>query len=400
MARLLVLGASVSQLGVIRHARRLGHHVVAVDGDASAAGLSEADAGEVVDFTDLDAAESVAARHQVEGVLAVSSDRAVHPAAAIAEALGLPSIGQDVARAMTDKAAMKAGLAAAGVSQPEFRVIEEGDASQTAPWLPAVLKPADSGGQRGVFLVERPGDLERHLAETLSFSPRRRAVLEEYVEGMELNGIVVVRAGEPHLLTLSDRLRPDGRGFGVGWIHSYPSSLAPGELAAAEELALTASTALGLRDGIAFPQLIVDAEGRAKLIEIAARIPAGQMADLVRFATGINLYDIAIQQSLGLRVPDTLVAPRAERPVAIRFLTASPGILPVGVVESVEGLPAVRASDGVLAADVYFGVGHVIRPVQVDSDRNGYVIATGTTPSEALELADRAAAKLRIRTSG
>ena len=50
-------------------------------------------------------------------------------------------------------------------------------------------------------------------------------MLEEYVDGIELNGILVVRDGEPSLITLSDRLRPPGLGFGVGWIHQYPSSL-------------------------------------------------------------------------------------------------------------------------------------------------------------------------------
>ena len=35
-------------------------------------------------------------------------------------------------------------------------------------------------------------------------------MLEEYVSGVELNGLIVVRDGEPTLLTLSDRLRPDG----------------------------------------------------------------------------------------------------------------------------------------------------------------------------------------------
>lgn len=397
-----MLGASVSQLAVIRRARWLGHHVVAVDGDPDAIGLSVADTGEAVDFADLDAVGSIGVRYQVDGVLAVSSDRAVYPAAAVAEELGLPSIGRDVALAMTDKAVMKTRLAASGVSQPAFCVLAEPDATarDATPGFPAVLKPADSGGQRGVFLIEEEGDLRECLAETLSFSPTRRAILEEYVEGTELNGIVVVRAGVPRLLTLSDRLRPDGRGFGVGWIHSFPSSLPTDQLAAAEELALVASTALGLQDGIAFPQMIVGPDGRVKLVEIAARIPAGQMADLVRFATGINLYDIAIRQSLGLPVDDECVTPQEERPIAIRFLTAEPGVLPVGVVESIAGLEAVRASEGVLAADLYFGVGHLVRPVQVDSDRNGYVIATAETPSRALELADRAAAKLEIRTAG
>ena len=38
-----------------------------------------------------------------------------------------------------------------------------------------------------------------------------------------MNGIVIARDGEAIPLTLSDRLRPPGVGFGVGWIHVYPA---------------------------------------------------------------------------------------------------------------------------------------------------------------------------------
>ena len=40
-----------------------------------------------------------------------------------------------------------------------------------------------------------------------------------------MNGIVIARDGEASTLTLSDRLRPPGVGFGVGWIHVYPPTV-------------------------------------------------------------------------------------------------------------------------------------------------------------------------------
>lgn len=150
----------------------------------------------------------------------------------------------------------------------------------------------------------------------------------------------------------------------------------------ARDVAFAAVRALGLRDGIAFPQLIATTGG-VRVVEVAARIAAGQMADLVSFGTGISLFDIASAQALGDEVPDRLVTPRFRRPIAIRFLTASPGVLPVGTIGSIDGLDAVRASPGVLAASLYVGAGATIRPVQVDADRSGYVIATAATPSKA-----------------
>jgi biotin carboxylase len=399
---LLFLGASISQLPAIKHARAAGYRVVAVDGDPNAIAFPHVDAAEVVDFTDVERVVTVGARLRVDGVLAISSDRAVVPAAAVASALGLPGIGVDVAQGFTNKGVMRTRLALAGIAQPRSRVLRSADEVEQvlADFTPpVVLKPADSGGQRGLFLVSTADEIREHLPETLALSRSGQAILEEYLDGIELNGLLAVRRGEPTLLTLSDRLRPGGIGFGVGWIHVFPSVLPDSTLEEARDLALAAVRSLGLRDGIAFPQLIATANG-VRIVEVAARIAAGQMADLVLHGTGINLFDIAFAQALGDDVPDSLVTPRFTRPIAIRFLTASPGVLPVGTVSSVEGLDAVRASNGVLAADLYFGAGATIRPVQVDADRSGYVIATAHTPLAALELADRAAEKLEVRVEG
>jgi biotin carboxylase len=397
VATLLFLGASVSQVPAIRFARDAGHRLVAVDGDPDAIGFEIADARIEVNFTDVDRVIAAARPHDIDGVLAVSSDRAVVPTAQIAEAFGLPGIGADVARAMTDKTVMRARLEAAGVPQPRHAVLTREQRSAELVPLPAVLKPADSGGQRGLFMIDSHAEVERHLEDALAFSPNGQAMLEEYVDGVELNGIIVVRGGEPRLLTLSDRLRPAGAGFGVGWIHSYPSSLRQPVLDRVREIAYDAVRVLGLRDGIAFPQLIAAGDD-VRLVEIAARIAAGQMADLVRFGTGIELFEIAIAQALGRPVRDELVTPGFHRPIAIRFLTASPGVLPLGTVASIDGLDDVRSSEGVLSAGLYFAPGATITPLQVDADRRGYVVATGETPEAALARADEAARKLVVRT--
>jgi biotin carboxylase len=210
--------------------------------------------------------------------------------------------------------------------------------------------------------------------------------------------MLVVRGGEPTVVTLSDRLRPPGEGFGVGWIHLFPSALTSETLQHAEAVACAAVQALGLRDGIAFPQLLATAEGEVLVIEVAARIAAGQMSDLVRYGTGIDLVEIALLQAVGKPVPDELVLPRAVQPLAIRFLTAEPGVLSPGRVTAIENLDAVLSAPGVVAAELYFGIGGVIRPVQVDDDRRGYVIATGETADDALVNAQRAAELLVVKT--
>jgi biotin carboxylase len=170
----LFVGAGRHQRRAIRRARELGLRVVGVDRNPQALGLGEADEAEVVDFMDVAAVTEVGRRHAVDGVLTVSADRAVPVVAAVAEALGLPGIGTETAHLMTHKIAMRRRLAETGVPQPRFaaaRSVHEGYAAVETVGFPAVLKPADSGGQRGVFRLDSIDDLEAHLHTALAESP-------------------------------------------------------------------------------------------------------------------------------------------------------------------------------------------------------------------------------------
>jgi biotin carboxylase len=395
----LFVGAGRHQRRAILRAKELGLRVVAVDRNPDAPGLQEADIAKVVDFAEPEAVIKATARIKVDGVLTVSADRAVPVVAAIAEARGLPGIGAATAHLMTNKIAMRRRLADAGVPQPRFaavRTISETRRAADEVGFPSVLKPADSGGQRGVFRVESLDDVYAHLHEAVGASPTGEAILEEFADGIEMNGIVLARGGESIPLTLSDRLRPPGVGFGVGWIHVYPATTYGAQLEESERIAVHTVHALGLRTGIAFPQLIATPDGRVVVVECAARIPGGQMADLVRFATGVDLVEVQLRMALGEELPDDLVLPRFRQPLAIRFLTAEPGPLPAGRVKWIGPLDKVLAFPGVVQAEVYLQVGETIRPVRLDGDRRGYVIAIADTNLEALERAEAAASLLDV----
>ena len=395
----LFVGAGRHQRRSLARAKELGVRIVAVDGKQDAPGLALADVGEVIDFQDVAAVVDVGRRHGVDGVMTVAADRAVPVVAAVAEALALPGIGSKTAHLMTNKIAMRRQLADAGVPQPRFaavRTIHEARAAAAAVGFPAVLKPADNAGQRGLFLCRSLDDVERHLHASLVASTEQEAILESYHEGLEVNGLLVVRDGEPAVVTLSDRRRPPGAGFGVAIAHVYPSTLFGDALEEVRRTGVHTVKALGLRNGIAYPQVVWSDDGVARLIEVAARIPAGQMDSVARYGVGVDLVEIALRQALGEPVPDDLVLPKMQQPMAISFLTARPGPLPTGKLVRVSGLERVKSFPGVVEADLYFRDGETIRPVQVDGDRRGFVIALGATNLEAVERAEAAARLLDV----
>jgi cysteine synthase A/argininosuccinate lyase len=174
--------------------------------------------------------------------------------------------------------------------------------------------------------------------------------------------------------------------------------LPTGVLERATGISVEAVRALGLANGIAFPQLLAAEDGSVFVVEVAARVPAGQMADLVFHGVGVDLIQIALAQALGRPIPDETVTPSSPRPTVIRFFTAAPGPLPTGRLLAVGGLDRVRSSPGVLDAGLYLELGETIRPVQVDADRRGYVVASGPDTATALASADAAMRKLTVET--
>lgn len=402
MSAVLFVGAGRDQHPAIVQARALGHRVIALDDDPDAPGLPHADVAELTAVDEVAEVERVARRHDVDAVVTVAHDRAVPVAAAVAERLGLPSLGLDAAHRFTHKLAMRRTLAEEGLPQPAFaavRNLAEGRAAIETVGLPAVLKPTDAEGQRGLFRIEEPGDLESHLHAALAESRSREALLEHLVEGTEMNAVVVAVGGTGRLVSLSDRLRPEHVGFGVARAHVHPARIHSDQLGAAERTGERVASVLGLRDGIGVVQLLATADGGVFVLGAAARVPGGRLAELVRYAVGIDLVELALRFALGEEILEEDVLPRRSDPVSIRYLTAAPGHLPTGRVARVGALGPVLSAEGVVAAETYLSPGDVVRPLRSAADRYGHVIAAGPTTVEALAHADRAAALVVVEVA-
>jgi hypothetical protein len=131
------------------------------------------------------------------------------------------------------------------------------------------------------------------------------------------------------------------------------------------------------------------------VIEVAARIPGGQMADLVQHAVGVDLVEVALRFALGEPVTDE-IARRSSASPCDPLLHRRARPLPAGKVKAAASLDKVLTAPGVVQAASYIVAGETIRPVKVDGDRRGYVVAVGSTGPEALERAEAAARLVEV----
>ena len=192
-----------------------------------------------------------------------------------------------------------------------------------------------------------------------------------------MNGIVIARDGEAIPLTLSDRLRPPGVGFGVGWIHVYPATIYGDQLEESERVAAHTVRALGLRDRDRVPaadRAPRRPRDRGRVRGAHPRRADGRPRPRTRSASTSSRCSCGWRSARSCRTSSC--TPRFRQPLAIRFLTAEPGPLPTGrVTRDRLARQGARVSRASCRPTTYLAVGETIRPVRLDGDRRGYVIA-------------------------
>ncbi len=395
--RLLLVGAGPSQLAAIGCAQAAGLVVVAADADETAPGLALADVAAVADSAD--ALAEVARRERVSGVFTIAAERLVPVVATIAERVGLPGIGTDVAAMMTNKQLLRARLRAAGVAQPPsivVRSLPEARAAATELAGSLVVKPVDMSGQRGVALVRDRDELEDAVVRALAASPSRTLLVERFAAGPELNVLAVVRAGQATIVGISDRFRPDDGGFGVSFAHKHPTTVAPSAI----DAAATVTQASDHRGRPPRWDRLRPGDRRRPRLHHADRAgSAGPRRTAGRAAAHRHRQrpaHIAIHQALGEAIADSQITPSHNQPAAIRFLTASPGHLRPGRVTTVHGVDQMLSAPGVVAGESFLRPGVQIHPARVDADRHAWVLAVGDSADHALTRADAAARLLNV----
>lgn len=395
---LMIIGAGHEQVPAIKMAAEMGYRVLTTDRNPEAPGVVYAQCFELVSTGDKEGNLAAARKHAIEGVMTLGSETAVPVVAHIAQVLGLPGFSEETAYKATNKNSMRAAFEAFGVPAPVCRpavTMEEVETFAAAHGFPLVLKPSDCSGQRGTTRVDAGEGLEAALESALRFSTDGRAIVETFCEGIEINVTAAVVAGEVHFLSLSDRITAEPPHFGIAIEHISPPQVDEEMAEAIREASRLAIKAIGLTDGIAYPQVIASPKG-PRVIEIAVRIPGGHMREVAWYRSGVDMIEIAIRQAMGDEDPwGSCRRIPAAAALSVKFITEldSPDHGGRRVV-LIEGLEEARALPGVHLVRFYLKKGDLIPKLDSSAARFGAVIASGVNREEACRLSREAAEKI------
>jgi biotin carboxylase len=325
----------------------------------------------------------------VDAVVAVDTPMLIL-ASAVAARLGLPHNPIEAVMAATDKAAQRNRWAAAGVTQPAFRILPAGTseeqlaAAAAAAGFPCVVKAVSLSGSQGVLRADDEAAAItaaariRSLLAAAGRPAHEPLIAEEYVPGPEVSIDGLLHDGSLTVTAVFDKPdTPEGPTFEETLLVT-PSRLPAQVLAAVVATAERAARALGLRYGPIHAELRIDARQRRQaptMLELAARSIGGLCARALRFTGGVSLEEMVLAAALGHRP----ARPHIGRPAGVLMLPADQA----GLLQAVGGRAAAAAVPGITGITITVPVGQHVRPLPEGDRYLGFIFAEGDTPEDA-----------------
>ena len=124
MKKLLILGASISQVPFVKTAKYIGCHVGIVDYNPKAAAIDYADEYFQCSLTDVEGVAKIAEAFSPDGITCGASDIGVMTAAIICQRRNLPGLSIETAVRVKDKGKMIEAFREYGVAHPEYQLVE------------------------------------------------------------------------------------------------------------------------------------------------------------------------------------------------------------------------------------------------------------------------------------
>jgi biotin carboxylase len=345
--KIMVLGASSCQIPIMLEARSMGLEVITASVAGEYPGFNVADKAYIVDVRDKEKILSIAKEEKIDGIITDQTDIPVKSVAYVAEKMGLPGIGYECANWFTDKFQMRKKCDSLGIPVPKYlkaKTFKEAFQAIEYIGFPAILKPVDSQGSRGVKKVENILQLERAFQDALWYSASKNVIVEEYFQGHEVVIQGFIADGKFTNLSIGDRKYFNFDRLFIPSRTLFPSVIKKEQRQNLLRINEKLIKSINPSFGITHSEYLVDTEtGQFKLVETAIRGGGVYISsDLVPMASGININRLLLKNVIGIRTDDiNLKEIRNKASAYICFY------LPTGIVMKIHGLKRLKKIKGI-----------------------------------------------------
>lgn len=388
MKKLMIMGAGIYQVPLIKKAKEMGICTIAVSIPGNYPGFALADQVIYENTVDYEKVTEAARREQIDGIVTAGTDVAVVTIGKVCDELGLTGLSFEAAQIASNKIRMKQKYEEYGVRTARFREITfEDDMYEKTEGLnfPLIFKAVDTSGSRGVIRVDSAGEFE-HAKNIVRENTRTdHFIIEEFIEGKEFGAQAFVLHGEvKFILPHGDYVFQGDTGVPIG--HFAPYDLSEDVIEDAKKQLETAIRAMGL-DNCAINADFILKDDKTYVLELGGRSGATCLAELVSIYYGFDYYEKLILAALGedVEFPQKMAVPNAS------MLLRSDRD---GVITAMENLNG--ADEDICEVQFDYKVGDEVKKFHVGPHRIGHVITKGKTLEAAVQKLNEALSKIKI----
>ena len=308
--KILLLGGDHLLIPVIKAAHELGCYVITVDYLPDNIAHTYSDEYQYASTVDKEAVLEIAKRCEIDGILTFT-DSGVVTAGYVADQLGLPMPGPyESIQILQNKGLFRKFLAEHGFNVPKAKSYFSAEQAwgERDEWqYPVIVKPVDSAGSKGVTKVDLSEKLLDAIHFALEFSISSEFIIEAWIEkdGCSSDSDCFSLNGQFQIITYSaQRFDEKAANPYAPAAYSWPSTMGEqieNELSSELQRLITL---LGMQTSIYNIETRLGTDGKPYIMEVSPRGGGNRLAEVVRYATGVNMITNAVRGALGMPIEE------------------------------------------------------------------------------------------------
>jgi len=320
--------------------------------------------------------------------------------AVIGEALGITTHSPQTVELVHDKHAMRVRLRETGIDTTASAVVADLAALRAFVGdhgFPCVVKPVAGAGSAGVAVVTHDSELAsafERASGRFDGVPDAGVLIEQFHEGPQFSVEAFSELGEHQVVSITRKFSDPTTFVELG--HVASAELSSEQQAKVYDYVERVLDALGVEFGATHTEIVLSEAG-PRIIETHVRQGGDEIPALTFDATGVDLAEYVVRQTVGEKVlPDIRAVLAEDRPAccsAIWFVAAPAA----GVLADVNGVDEARNVKGVTEVQLLLRPGSAIGPLESSDSRVAYVRAVGEMADVAVAAARKAAAHLEFQ---
>lgn len=359
--KLLILGATVNEISVVKKAKSMGLYTIVTDNHIDwslAPAKTKADEAWDISWSDIESLVKKSKEVGVDGVIAGFSEFRVENMVRLCRALSLPCYINDEQLEITrNKVEFKRWCA-----KHDIPVVKEYSIQDQNIRYPVIIKPVDRAGGIGISVAYNESELTDFYEKALSQSPSGKVIIEEFINnGSKFDCYYVINNSHVDLMCTTDTVMYSGfdKGFEKiqkAWL--YPSRYENAFIKDYHPKFVKMIESLHLDNGYTSISCFYRND-ECLVFEAGFRLTGGQSFNYQYANTGEDYLEAMINYSLGLPVKNYKHPNRPKKAITFHLYCK---VEQEETIKSIEGLEDINDIEEVISLIPHVLIGQRLEP--------------------------------------